>query len=96
MYIVYQQDSTRIVNTYKTMAAAKAAITRSSKQHNLAMQQDHKQDPQFCWAIASSEYYYKNIEKTVTRKNMMTGKEYAESVNTPNYMSPSSEAYWSM
>ena len=96
MYIVYQQDSTRIVNTYKTMAAAKAAITRSSNKHNRVMQQDHKQDPQFCWAIASNEYYYKNIEKSVTRKNMMTGKEYTESVNTPGYMSPSSEAYWSM
>jgi hypothetical protein len=47
-------------------------------------------------AIAEADYYYKNVEKFVTKKNMMSGKEYTESVNTPSYMSPSSESYWSM
>jgi len=51
--------------------------------------------PQFTMAIAESEYYARNIEKTVTRVNMMSGAEYTESVNTPLFMSPSSETYWS-
>lgn len=37
------------------------------------------------------------IHKTyVTRKNMMSGKEYEERYDTPYFCSPSSESYWSM
>jgi hypothetical protein len=32
----------------------------------------------------------------VTRQNLMSGLEYQEPADTPNYCSPSSEAYWSM
>jgi hypothetical protein len=32
----------------------------------------------------------------VTRINLMSKKEYQEPSNTPGYMSPASEAYWSM
>ena len=35
-------------------------------------------------------------ETYVTRVNMMSGLEYKERFDTPNYCSPSSEAYWSM
>jgi len=35
-------------------------------------------------------------ETYVIRKNAMTGKEYQERYDTPNYCSPSSESYWSM
>ena len=35
-------------------------------------------------------------ETYVTRKNMMGGREYRDRYDTPNYCSPSSEAYWSM
>lgn len=34
-------------------------------------------------------------ETFVTRKNMMSGKEYQERYDTPYYCSPSSETYWS-
>jgi hypothetical protein len=36
------------------------------------------------------------FETWVTRKNMMGGREYKERYDTPNFCSPSSEAYWSM
>ncbi len=37
------------------------------------------------------------LHKTwVTRKNMMSGKEFQERYDTPYFCSPSSEAYWSM
>jgi hypothetical protein len=35
-------------------------------------------------------------ETYVTRKNLLSGKEYQERFDTPNYCSPSSESYWSM
>ena len=38
---------------------------------------------------------YDLIEPMIERTNMMTGKKFTESINTPHYMSPSSESYWS-
>ena len=107
MYYIYDQSTTRILSregkryyqqaAYKTMAAAQAALTRMQKKwvqrEGVAAQAE---GPLFTAAIAEADYYSKNIEKFVTRKNMMTGKEYTESINTPSYMSPSSESYWSM
>jgi hypothetical protein len=34
-------------------------------------------------------------ETFITRKNMMSGKEYQERYDTPYYCSPSSETFWS-
>ena len=34
-------------------------------------------------------------ETYVTRKNLMTGKEYQERFDTPYFCSPSSESFWS-
>ena len=107
MYYIYDQESTRILSRegkrywqkaeYKTMSAAQAALTRMQnkwvQREGVAAQ---AQGPLFTAAIAEEGYYKKNIEKYVTRRNMMSGEEYTESVNTPNYMSPASEAYWSM
>jgi hypothetical protein len=36
------------------------------------------------------------FETYVTRKNMISGKEYQERYDTPSYCSPSSEQFWSM
>jgi hypothetical protein len=110
-YVIYNKSTSAIVevtryrpykvtSSYKTMAAAKAALTRMSKQYwKESVAKDSyniQKDPQFVYGIAEIEYYYANIEKQVERVNMMTGKKYMESVNTPRYCSPSSEAYWSM
>ena len=104
MYLIYDQSTTRILSresksyqqaAYKTMAAAQAALTRMQKKY-AQRNADAAQGPLFTAAIAEAEYYKKNIERFVKRKNMMSGKEYTESVNTPSYMSPASEAYWSM
>ncbi len=35
-------------------------------------------------------------ETYVTRKNLLSGKEYQERYDTPYFCSPSSETYWSM
>jgi hypothetical protein len=46
-------------------------------------------------SIAENERY--EIHETyVTRKNMMSGKDFQERYDTPYCCSPSSETYWSM
>jgi hypothetical protein len=110
MFYIYEKSSTYImgkVNThtgevrpdhrqsYKTMAAAKAALTRMSKRYRADLL-DSVNDPVFRYAIAEADYFHKSIEKSRKTSNMMSGKPMVEPVNTPNYMSPSSEAYWSM
>ncbi len=110
MFYIYEKTSTYImgkVNTrtgevrpdhrqsYKTMAAAKAALTRMSKRYRADLL-DSVNDPVFRYAIAEADYFHKSIEKSRTTSNMMSGLPIVEPVNTPNYMSPSSEAYWSM
>ena len=110
MFYIYEKSSTYImgkVNThtgevrpdhrqsYKTMAAAKAALTRMSKRYRADLL-DSVNDPVFRYAIAEADYFHKSIEKSRKTSNMMSGKPIVEPVNTPNYMSPSSEAYWSM
>ena len=93
-YVVYNIQSTQTVNekrwgreTFKTEAAAKAARTRMIKRQKYDGAQ---------LAVAEVAFYTKNIAGTVTRTNLMTGKDYQESVNTPMCCSPSSETYWSM
>jgi hypothetical protein len=87
-YVVYNKESTRLVRKangdefFKTLSAAKSHVTRYLD-HDL-------------YSIAEYEVYRANIEKTVERVNLMSGQKYMESINTPNYMSPASEAYWSM
>ena len=110
MFYVYEKSSTYIMGkmntrtgevrpdhrqSYKTMAAAKAALTRMSKRYRADLL-DSVNDPQFRYAIAEADYFHKSIEKSRKTSNMMSGKPIVEPVNTPNYMSPSSEAYWSM
>jgi hypothetical protein len=90
-YVVYNTQTTRIVSSrntkhWKSAGAAKAHLTRMGKMgYNVG---EH--------AVAETNYFYDNIEKSVTKTNLMTGKEYQESVNTPISCSLASETYWSM
>jgi hypothetical protein len=108
MFYIYEQSSTFIIGkpdrngvarpdhrqSYKTMAAAKAAVTRIAKAEGLLLT-----DPNhavYRYGIAEADYFHKHIEKKVAKRNLSTGIVYEETVNTPNYMSPACEAYWSM
>jgi hypothetical protein len=103
-YVIYDKTTTRTKGkySYKTHAAAQAQITRWSKTWfrerytPLYPTVDRSEDPVFVYAIAEAEHFRKNIERQVVRTNMMSGKEYTESVNTPLACSPASETYWSM
>lgn len=97
-YVIYHNETTKILGgankSYKTMGAAKAAISRLRKTVPTAIGYPDR-DPLFVYAIAEINEFYTNIEKTVERTNLMSGKTFRESVNTPYYCSPSSESYWS-
>jgi hypothetical protein len=87
-YIVYDKSTTRAVKKasgnmdFATSAAAKRHMTRN----HLSTER---------YAIAEYQDYCDNIEAKVERVNLMSGQKYMESINTPGYMSPASEAYWS-
>ena len=97
MWYVYDKDTTVIQKTLKTSAAAKAWITRKQKEflanRNLYVSND---GPLFDWGYADAEYFHRTIEKSVTRRNLMTGQEFSQSINTPRACDPSSEQFWSM
>lgn len=110
MFYIYEQTSTFIMgkmnsrtgevrpdhrHSYKTMAAAKAALTRMSKRYRADMLETAN-DPQYRYAIAEAKYFHSTIEKSRTRTSLMSGKPYTETVNTPAHMSPATETYWSM
>jgi len=91
-YLVYNTDTSAITDgPFKTNSAAKASITRASKKHFIKNGTKLKNR-----AVAESTYYYANIEQEVERTNIMTGKKYKESINTPISCSPAFETYWSM
>jgi hypothetical protein len=110
-YVIYEKSSTYIMGkmntrtgevrpdhrqSYKTMAAAKAALTRMSKRYRADLLETVN-DPQFRYAIAEADYFHSTIEKSVQKKSLMDPtKTFMEPVNTPYYCSPSSETYWSM
>jgi hypothetical protein len=48
------------------------------------------------YGVAELEHYRTRVIRTVTRTNLLSGKEYQEASNTPGFCSPSSEAYWTM
>ena len=116
MFYVYERSSTFIMGkmdsrgvvradyrkTYKTMAAAKAAITRfcvewyaSEERHTEGT--DSPNNPIFRYAVADCEYFHLMIEKSRRRSRLLDPtKEFDEPVNTPAHMSPATETYWSM
>lgn len=110
MFYIYEKTSTLIMGkmdqqsgevrpdhrkAYKTMPAAQAALTRMSKRYRADLLESVN-DPQYRFGVAEANYFHTSIEKSRTVKNMMNGAPIVETVNTPGYMSPRSEAYWSM
>ena len=110
MFYIYEKTSTLIMGkmdqrtgevrpdhskAYKTMPAAQAALTRMSKRYRADLLETVN-DPQYRFGVAEANYFHTSIEKSRTVKNMMNGAPIQETVNTPGYMSPRSEAYWSM
>lgn len=105
MFVIYEISTTRLVsrpskyarmtqNDFNTLRGAKAFLTKWQKGTARACNFDSFEPDKF--AVAEITDFHKNIEKQVTRKNLMSGKDYQEPLNTEGFMSPSREAYWQM
>ena len=101
-YIVYNKQTTRYLRNhpgvktdkthFSTEAAGKAALTREVKNTVAAANPILHED----FGIAETVLFRTTIEKTETVKNLMSGKDVVQSVNTPLVCDPSSETYWSI
>ena len=91
LYTVYHKDTTRHLDYskpyYRSMRSAKIALTKAVNRGEVKRED---------YAVCDYDVFQNTIEKFVTRKNLLSGKEYQERVNTPSYCSPASEAYHSM
>jgi hypothetical protein len=109
-YVIYEKSSTMIMGKmdkngvvrpdyrkeYRSLAAAKAAITKWTNYHRRTSVDDMQNSPQFRYAIAARAFFHQNIERKVAKRNLSTGTVYEEAINTPAHMSPACETYWSM
>ena len=77
-------DGPNRTRAYKTFGAARATRTRLCRKAGYAVDQ---------LSIIDTRHYKPRM---VTRKNLITGQEFEEDVNTPNCCSPASETFWSM
>ena len=94
---------------YKTRGAARAALNRMHRHHleKIAAQDEwnrkhfpilEKHSPLYTAAIAESSHYHAHIEQFETVYSMFDHEQQRpirQSVNTPHYLDPSSETYWS-
>lgn len=100
------------VESYKTESAAKAALTRQAKKGALGAKVEYepcvypngmegtkkietpytKED----FAISEARAFYASIEKVEKKRNLMSGEEFEQGVNTHACVDPSTETYWSM
>ena len=96
MFVIYDVQTTRFVRvyrgywqdaTYKTKGAATAAFRRMCAEKKITPSTH---------AIAEKAHFHAKIEKQEVRRNLMSGKEFSQPVNTPLCCDPSSETYWSM
>jgi hypothetical protein len=85
-FVVFDKDTTiyTIDNRFKTLAAARSAITRlANKGTDVSNVQ-----------VAGIAHFRQNIEKTHMVTNARFGGEVEESVNTPFSCSVASDHYW--
>jgi hypothetical protein len=97
---------------YATEGAAKAAVTRivkkANERYNVLMASSYDWDHEKArraiadtkdLAIAEAGFYHKSIEQFETTYSMYDKERknpIRQSVNTPAYMDPGCESYWSM
>lgn len=94
VYVIYNPETGALYKHPKTRrtyyasaGSARAALTKACVRGELAW---------YTHYVTSSETYTTFIEKTETKRNLMTGTEFTQSVNTPMCCDPSTETYWSM
>jgi len=98
MYIIYNKQTTETIkklvsnrawftHEFETLQGAKNYLTRQVNQGKLIRED---------YAIADCMTFANIIEKQETKRNLLSGKDFQQPVNTPLCCDPSSETYWSM
>ena len=77
-------DGPNRTRAYKTFGSACATRTRVCRKAGYTVDE---------LDVVNTQTYK---PRRVTRKNLMSGQEFQEDVNTPYFCSPASETYWSM
>lgn len=96
-YVIYHKETTKFLRIirngywqdakYADLTAAKAGLTRAVKKYKI--------DPTE-YDITDAVTFHRDIEKQETKRNLLSGTEFTQPVNTPLCCDPSSETYWSM
>jgi hypothetical protein len=96
-YVIYHKETTKFLRIfrngywqdakYASEAAAKAGLTRAVKKGKVKRED---------YAIEEAVTFHRHIEKQETRRNLLSGTEFTQPVNTPACCDPSTETYWSM
>lgn len=87
------------VEVYKTDRRSKAGERLVKKFEHEADRKNFKEELKHLYEtswFAKDGYRFEIHETYVTRKNLLSGLEYQERYDTPNFCSASSESYWSM
>jgi hypothetical protein len=96
-YVIYHKESTV---THKECVSGRAWFTRFYETERgarsvLTRLVNAGKKKRGEWAVMNTDDFRK-IEKSVTKRNLMSGGEFKQPINTPLCCDPSSETYWCM
>ena len=83
-YFVYHIKSTTILKVFNKESSAKRSSTCANRNAGSVQ-----------YSYASSEAYNTRVVKKITVKSLMTGQDVEIDSNTPWFLRPDAEAYWS-
>ena len=95
-YTVYHVASTMEAKSFYFEHHAKAHAAKLNAREALRNAREARETEAPAYAYATVKVYRTEVVHMVTRRNLMTGLEYEEPSNTPGYMSPSRESYWTL
>ena len=100
---IFERDIVRIVKRYKTMGAAKAALTRAIKTGHMVKQTSfgkgrYKAEEIAKMEVGTVEYFNENVDGWTTTKSIMgDGRELPiRKSDKGGCTDPGTERYWSM
>jgi hypothetical protein len=95
-FVIYEIETTRFLRIVRNGYWQNAKASSEGRARLMLKREAAKRDLDVkAYAIAEASEHAK-IEKQETKKNLISGAEFTQSVNTPTCCDPSSETYWSM
>ena len=100
--VIYDTESLHIVKRFNSLSGAKSALTRARKSGSMRYMCSFgygrmKADGIAKLDVCTLSHFYENVDKTVTVKNLMSGKPVQiRASERGGCCDPSTERYWSM